>query len=125
MKAVDKHINLSWLRLYIRRWLTAPFITVAGEKIERCSGTPQEGVISPVLVNLFMHYAFDIWIKRNHPNAPFERYADDAIIHCRTECKAKFILHTLDKRLKECNLELHPQKTKIVYYKDKDRKLKY
>lgn len=125
MKAVDRHTKLNWLKLYIQRWLTTPFITVAGKKIERCSGTPQGGVISPVLANLFMHYAFDKWMERNHPNSPFERYADDAIIHCRTEAKAKFILHTLDKRLKECKLELHPQKTKIVYCKDKDRTLEY
>lgn len=100
-------------------------MTVDKERIERHSGTPQGGVISPVLANLFMHYAFDKWMERNHPNSPFERYADDAIIHCKTEAEAKHILNSLNVRLTECKLELHPVKTKIVYCKDKDRTLKY
>ncbi|ASA19461.1 group II intron reverse transcriptase/maturase [Paenibacillus donghaensis] len=121
MRAVRKHISESWILMYIERWLNAPFINSEGQWIERKSGTPQGGVISPVLANLFMHYAFDLWMKRTNPNAPFERYADDAIIHCRTQAEAEEILEKLKKRLEECKLELHPTKTKIVYCKDKDR----
>jgi group II intron reverse transcriptase/maturase len=125
MKAVERHTEVRWLMLYIRRWLTTPFVTVDKERIERHSGTPQGGVISPVLANLFMHYTFDKWMERNYPNSPFERYADDAIIHCKTEAEAKHILNSLNIRLTECKLELHPVKTKIVYCKDKDRTLEY
>ena len=101
----------SWLILYIQRWLTAPFVKGDGEVIARSSGTPQGGVISPVLANLFMYYAFDKWMDREHPSNPFERYADDAIIHCRTEREAMEIMQSLDMRMKECKLELHPEKT--------------
>lgn len=125
MKAVRKHVKEPWAILYIERWLRTPFILENGDKIERNSGTPQGGVISPILANLFMHYAFDMWMKREYPHAPFERYADDAIIHCKTESEAKDILERLDQRLKECKLELHPQKTKIVYCKDSDRNKDY
>lgn len=125
MRAVRKHIKEPWIRMYIERWLKAPFIDSEGRTIERISGTPQGGVISPVLANLFMHYAFDLWMVRTNKLAPFERYADDAIIHCRTEMEAKDILSKLNQRLKECKLELHPKKTKIVYCKDKDRGKEY
>ncbi|WP_326909793.1 group II intron reverse transcriptase/maturase [Sedimentibacter sp. MB31-C6] len=124
MKAVKLHTKEPWILLYIERWLKAPFI-VGKEMIERTSGTPQGGVISPILANLFMHYAFDVWLTRNYKDAPFERYADDAIIHCRNEKVAQEILSALNIRLNECKLELHPLKTKIVYCKDKDRKLEY
>ena len=124
MKAVKLHTKEPWILLYIERWLKAPFI-VGNERIERTSGTPQGGVISPILANLFMHYAFDVWLTRNYKDAPFERYADDAIIHCKNENAALEILRALTTRLTECKLELHPQKTKIVYCKDKDRKLEY
>jgi len=125
MKAVKKHVQEPWIILYVERWLKAPFITENKEIIERKSGTPQGGVVSPVLANLFMHYAFDRWITQNHPDAPFERYADDAIIHCKTEQRARQILKLLGERLSECKLELHPQKTKIVYCKDKDRNMSF
>lgn len=121
MRAVEKHTQNKWLRLYIRRWLKAPFHTSEGI-IERTSGTPQGGVISPVLANLFLHYAFDKWMSIHHPNNPFARYADDAVIHCKTEDEAKKVLESLDKRMKECKLELHPTKTRIVYCKDANRK---
>lgn len=121
MRAVDKHTDLEWVKLYIKRWLTAPFQTKE-EIIERTSGTPQGGVISPVLANLFLHYAFDKWMAINHSNNPFARYADDAVIHCKTEEEAKILLKSLNKRMNECKLELHPSKTKIVYCKDADRK---
>ena len=125
MKAVRKHVKEPWILLYIERWLKAPFYDAEGHMIERISGTPQGGVISPVLANLFMHYAFDAWMVRTNPQAPFERYADDAIIHSKTEKEAVEILEKLKQRLEECKLELHPTKTKIVYCKDKDRKKDY
>lgn len=121
MKAVDKHTLTEWIKLYIKRWLKAPFQTKEGIR-KRTSGTPQGGVISPVLANLFLHYTFDKWMAIHHPNNPFARYADDAVIHCKTEEEAKRILEFLDQRMKECKLELHPDKTKIVYCKDADRK---
>lgn len=125
MKAVRKHVKEPWILIYIERWLKAAFVNADGKAMERKNGTPQGGVISPILANLFMHYAFDIWMERQNPQAPFERYADDAIIHCRTEHEALQILENLRRRLEECKLELHPMKTKIVYCQDKDRKKDY
>lgn len=125
MKAVKRHVTEKWLILYIERWLKAPFENEKGEIINRESGTPQGGVISPVLANLFMHYTFDKWMELKSPNTPFERYADDAIVHCKTEEEAIETLGKLKERFKECRLELHPTKTKIVYCKDKDRKREY
>lgn len=125
MKAVRKHTQEPWIMLYIERWLKTPFVTETKEVIERKSGTPQGGIISPVLANLFMHYAFDMWITKNYPNAPFERYADDVIIHCKTEQEAMKILEALKERLAACRLELHLQKTKIIYCKDKGRTRNY
>ena len=121
MKAVRKHVKEPWILLYMERWLKAPFQMETGENIPRTAGTPQGGVISPILANLFMHYAFDLWLTRNHGNNPFERYADDTVVHCRTEQEAKQLLAEIDTRLKECKLELHPTKTKIVYCQDKER----
>lgn len=121
MKAVKKHIEEAWIILYIERWLKMPFVNKDGKEIQRTSGTPQGGVISPILANLFMHYAFDKWMEKYSKETPFERYADDAIIHCKTEQEALKTLQMVDKRFKECNLELHPTKTKIVYCRDKDR----
>lgn len=123
MKAVEKHVDERWIKLYIERWLVAPFETKAGDVIERKAGTPQGGVISPVLANLFLHYAFDVWIQKNHPNCPFERYADDAIVHCKTLKEATQVKRTLETRMSEVKLELHPDKTRIVYCKDKDRSI--
>jgi group II intron reverse transcriptase/maturase len=121
MKAVRKHVKEPWILLYMERWLKAPFQMETGEIIPRTAGTPQGGVISPILANLFMHYAFDRWLTRNHGNNPFERYADDTVVHCRTEQEANQLLAEIDARLKECKLELHPTKTKIVYCQDKER----
>ena len=124
-KAVRKHAKEPWIEIYVDRWLKAPFMDGNGIVTERECGTPQGGVISPVLANLFLHYAFDVWITRRYPDAPFERYADDAIIHCKTEKEALEILSSLEKRLEECKLELHSLKTKIVYCHDKDRTMEY
>lgn len=121
MKVVERHVKEAWVYMYIKRWLKIPFITKDGQLIERKSGTPQGGVISPILANMFLHYVFDMWMKRNFPQAPFERYADDGIIHCRTKEEAVFIKEKLARRFEECKLELHPVKTRIAYCKDKDR----
>jgi len=125
MKAVKHHTRNKWILLYIERWLKAPFQQNDGTQLERTKGTPQGGVISPVLANLFLHYVFDKWMERNYPQNPFCRYADDGITHCRTEAEATLLLKALDVRFKECGLELHPEKTKIVYCKDDDRRGEY
>lgn len=121
MKAVRKHTDCPWLILYIERWLKAPFQMKNGDVIERISGTPQGGVISPVLANLFMHYTFDKWMAKERPQNPWARYADDAVIHCRSREEAEQLLEQLGERFKQCKLELHPEKTRIVYCKDDDR----
>ncbi len=92
---------------------------------ERGKGTPQGGVISPLLANLFLHYAFDVWMRKNFPQTPFERYADDAIVHCRTEAEAREVRAAIAARMEECRLELHPEKTKVVYCKDDVRRRRY
>ncbi|WP_352404620.1 group II intron reverse transcriptase/maturase [Sporanaerobacter acetigenes] len=125
MKAIEKHVEEKWIKLYIMRWLETPFKTNDGSIIERKAGTPQGGVISPVLANLFMHYAFDIWMDRNYPNCPFERYADDVIIHCKTLKEVEEIRKALEIRMEEVKLELHPEKTRIAYCRDKDRTGEY
>jgi RNA-directed DNA polymerase len=125
MKAVRKHTDNSWVILYIQRWLQAPFHMPDGTAKERTKGTPQGGVISPVLANLFLHYAFDVWMSRDHQDKPFERYADDAVVHCRSKEEAERLYESLKKRLAECGLELHPDKTRIVYCKDDDRRESY
>ena len=122
MKAVKHHTDLKWIHLYIERWLKASVQLVDGTLRERTAGTPQGGVVSPVLSNLFMHYAFDAWMARNHPAIPFERYADDVLIHCVSQEQAEVVLEQVRKRLKGCGLELHPDKTKIVYCKDSNRR---
>jgi RNA-directed DNA polymerase len=96
-----------------------------GSSVERTAGTPQGGVISPLLANLFLHYAFDMWMAREFPHIPFERYADDAICHCRTEAEARVLRDALATRLADCKLMLHPEKTKIVYCKDANRRREY
>lgn len=118
MKAVRKHTDCKWILLYIERWLKTPFQCKEGKVVERMAGTPQGGVISPVLANLFLHYTFDRWMGMNHPNNPWARYADDAVVHCRTQEEAENLLQSLKKRFEECNLQLHPDKTRIVYCKD-------
>lgn len=125
MQAVKHHTDCKWLILYIERWLKAPFQLKNGELVERSSGTPQGGVISPLLANLFLHYVFDKWMVRENPHNPWARYADDGIAHCRSLTEAENLLRKLDKRFRECNLQLHPDKTQIVYCKDDDRKGDY
>ncbi len=125
MKAVRKHTSNKWVVLYIERWLKAPMQLPDGTLIERTQGTPQGGVISPVLSNLFLHYVVDAWMSRTHPTVKWCRYADDGLIHCRTEQEAQRLLAELKRRFEECKLELHPTKTKIIYCKDGQRKDEY
>jgi RNA-directed DNA polymerase len=125
MKTVRWHTNERWLLLYVERWLKAPFQKDDGTLVERTKGTPQGGVASPILANLFLHYVFDLWMKRNHPLLPFCRYADDGVVHCRTESEARALRKALEERFKECKLELHPEKTRIVYCKNSNRRKDY
>jgi RNA-directed DNA polymerase len=125
LKAVRTHIKDDWILLYLERWLTAPFETAEGEQLLRERGTPQGGVVSPILMNLFMHYAFDAWMKRNNPLCPFARYADDAVVHCRSQKQAEDVMQSIALRLAECGLTMHPEKSKTVYCKDSNRTESY
>jgi len=122
LRAVRKHTDCPWVLLYIERWLKAPVQLEDGTLEPRERGTPQGSVISPLLSNLFLHYTFDKWMARNHPDIPFERFADDAVCHCVNESQAKILKEALEKRFAECGLQIHPEKTKIVYCKDDDRR---
>lgn len=119
--ALEKHITESWMLLYVKRWLDAEVMLPDGSKIKPLAGTPQGGVISPLLANIFLHYVFDMWLARNHSSVKFERYADDIIIHCRTRKEAEDVLESCTKRFDDCKLTLHPDKTHIVYNKDSYR----
>jgi len=121
MKAVKKHTTCKWVILYIRRWLKAPMQQTDGTLKKRNLGSIQGGVISPLLANLFLHYAFDEWMKRNFQSVSFERYADDIVVHCVSYEETVHMLERIKLRLKECYLEVHPGKTKIVYCKDDRR----
>ncbi len=124
--ALEKHVTENWCMMYIKRWLTAPVYKESGELVQKQGkGTPQGGVISPLLANLFLHYAMDKWLELNHPTVMFARYADDAILHCRSKTHAEQTLNAVRERMKECGLELHPEKTKIVYCKDYRRQEKH
>jgi group II intron reverse transcriptase/maturase len=125
LKAVRRHTDCPWALLYIERWLKAPVQMEDGSIVPRTTGTPQGGVISPLLANLFLHYAFDMWMARTYPHIPFERYADDAICHCKSAEEAQALWKALADRLSICKLVLHPEKTKIVYCKDVNRRRDY
>ena len=125
LKAVRHHTNCPWVLLYIERWVKAPVQMEDGSVVPRTAGTPQGGVVSPLLANLFLHYAFDMWMARNYPHIPFERYADDAICHCKSVEEARALWSALADRLAACKLVLHPEKTKIVYCKDVNRRRDY
>jgi RNA-directed DNA polymerase len=121
-KALRKHTDCRWVLLYIERWLKAPVQMEDGSIVPRTAGTPQGGVISPLLANLFMHYSFDMWMSRTYPHIPFERYADDAICHCSSAEEARELWCALADRFAACKLVLHPEKTQIVYCKDVNRR---
>ncbi|MET7783685.1 group II intron reverse transcriptase/maturase [Streptomyces sp. NPDC005388] len=125
VKAVEAHTDAVWVKLYVRRWLAAPLKMPDGTLLERECGTPQGAPVSPVLANLFLHYAFDVWMAREFPTVPFERYADDAVVHCVTERQARQVLAALSDRMAEVGLRLHPAKTRIVYCQDGLRRGSY
>lgn len=125
LKALGRHTSSKWVLLYIERWLKVPYKTEKGELIERTQGVPQGSVVGPLLANLFLHYAFDEWMRRNYPHIPFERYADDIICHCRTKAEAEKLIKAIKDRLGACKLALNETKTKIVYCKDSNRKGDY
>ena len=122
VKAVVAVTDARWVLLYIKRWLAAPLQYPDGTLVERDKGTPQGSAVSPILANLFMHYAFDSWMARNYPGCPFERYADDAVVHCKSRRQAENVLAALAARMEEVGLRLHPDKTRIVYCKDSNRR---
>lgn len=124
LKALRKHKEEKWILMYVERWLKAPKVGKEGREEKREKGTPQGGVISPLLANLFLHYCFDRWFEGRHPRLPFERYADDIIIHCETEEEAVEILEQVEQRLKACHLELNKEKTQLVYCRDQRRRKK-
>ena len=122
LRAVRHHTDCPWVRLYIERWLKAPVQMEDGSVVPRTAGTPQGGVVSPILSKLFLHYVFDAWMARGHPGIPFERYADDIICHCRSAEEARALWSDLEVRFAACGLVLHPRKTKLVYCKDVNRR---
>lgn len=124
-KALHRHIKERWALLYIKRWMKVPSVTADGQLQLRDKGIPQGGVVSPLLMNLFMHWAFDKWMRRCFVDLPFARFADDAVVHCRSESEARRVLTAIDERLKECKLRMHPLKSAVVYCKDSNRKAVY
>ena len=119
---VSKHTNRRWVVLYVERWLKASLQREDVTLVPRDRGTPQGSAISPLLANLFLHYAFDSWMAREFPTIPFERYADDVVAHCKSEKQARYVLEAIARRMAEVGLELNREKTRIVYCKDSDRK---
>ena len=126
MKGLERHVDEHWVLLYVKRWLEAPVLECSGHlRVKEGSGTPQGGVISPLLANLFLHYVLDQWLSTYHPEVSFVRYADDVIIHCKSEEQAKSVLKSVRERLKDCKLKLHDGKTQIVHCQDYRREKKH
>jgi group II intron reverse transcriptase/maturase len=122
VKAVEANTDQKWVLLYVKRWLRAPLQLPDGSLEERSQGTPQGSAVSPILANLFLHYAFDKWMARTFPGCPFERYVDDAVVHCASEREALTVRAAIGQRMEQVGLKLHPDKTKIVYCKDSNRR---
>lgn len=122
MQALRHYCKDNWVLVYVERWLKAGVVQQDGNFTPTLSGTPQGGVISPLLANLFLHVVFDKWMEKYHPTKPFERYADDIVVHCKTEKQALFMLNQIRQRFSVCKLELHQQKTKIVNLRGKASK---
>jgi RNA-directed DNA polymerase len=125
LRAVRRHTDERWILLYVERWLNAPLQQADGTLVARDRGTPQGSSISPLLANLFLHYAFDVWLGKDFPEVQFERYCDDAVVHCATEKQALSVREAIARRLAQCGLEVHPDKTRIVYCKDANRRATY
>ncbi|HEY5989052.1 MAG TPA: group II intron reverse transcriptase/maturase [Streptosporangiaceae bacterium] len=121
LRSVRHHTNLRWILLYVERWLKAPLQREDGTLVAREQGSPQGSAISPLLANLFMHYAFDAWMKREFPGIGFERYCDDVVVHCKSERQARYILTAITERLARCKLHVNQEKTRLVYCKDDHR----
>jgi group II intron reverse transcriptase/maturase len=122
MKAVSHYCKDKSVLLYVERWLKAGVVKKDGQHMKTVLGTPQGGVISPLLANIFLHVAFDKWMEKEHPEKPFERYADDVVVHCKTEKQAQYVLREITQRLQACKLTLHPVKTRIVNLRGKSEK---
>ncbi len=122
VKAVEANTDLPWVVLYVKRWLQAPLRLPDGTLQQRDRGTPQGSAVSPVLANLFLHYAFDSWMARRFPGVTFERYVDDAVVHCVSEAQARLVVAAIAERMEQVGLRLHPDKTKVVYCKDGKRR---
>jgi group II intron reverse transcriptase/maturase len=125
LKAVTRHTDAKWVLMYVERWLKAPMLMPDGTVNHRTKGTPQGGPVSPLLANLFLHYGLDTWLNREYPEVWFERFADDAVVHCVTERQARHVREAIGRRLADIGLELHPDKTRIVYCKDSRRRGSY
>lgn len=125
IKALERHVKCKWAMMYIKRWLSVPYQLKDGTQVERTKGVPQGSVVGPILANLFLHYTFDEWMRINHSNISFERYADDTICHCVSQKQAEFIHRAIKKRFADCKLELNEEKTKIVYCKRNHRNIEY
>lgn len=121
LRAVRRFTTCKWVLLYIERWLKADVVLPDGTLLKRDRGTPQGGVISPLLANIFLHLVFDQWMEKHYPNIHFERYADDIVVHCRSRKQLRMIHHRIESRLKQCRLRLNPNKTRVVYCKDSRR----
>lgn len=122
LKALKHHCDCKWVLLYIERWLKAPLQYNSGTICLRNKGTPQGGIVSPLLANLFLHYAFDAWVRRELPGIEFCRYADDGLLHCNSQKQAEYVLKRIEQRFQDCGLSLNKEKTWIIYCKDKNRR---